>query len=178
MEGELLRVSDIMLSTAMEKGSKRLFDVYDVILTRHGSIDGLILSGRGVLSVKRYSNSKSVASLGAGEVILNSTQRFTPRLIGERSVPLERIMGKRVITEENEFLGNLSDVYINAQSFKVMAVEVARSLFEDLFTGRLIIPGNIIECTGDVLISKLQIEHSIHNTKGIINVIDETIRGE
>ena len=50
MDGELLRVSDIMLFNASEKGTKRFFDIYDVILTRHGTIDGIILSGRGVLA--------------------------------------------------------------------------------------------------------------------------------
>ena len=178
MDGELLRVSDIMLFNASEKGTKRFFDVYDVILTRHGTIDGIILSGRGVLAIKRYADSKSISSIREGSVVVNATKRFTPKLINDKAVPLERIMGKRVITEDNEFLGNLSDIYINTETLKVMAVEVASSFFEDLFTGRLIIPGSIIECTGDVLISKLQIEHSMHNAKGIINVIDETIRGE
>ncbi|MBE5818824.1 MAG: hypothetical protein E7312_07205 [Clostridiales bacterium] len=178
MDGELIRVSDIIMFGACEKDSKRVFDVYDVILTRQGSVEGLILSGRGVLAIKRYANSRSILSINAGNVTVSATTRFKPKLIRNKSVPLERIMGKRVITEDNEFLGNLSDVYINTETLKVMAVEVARSLFEDLFTGRLIIPGSIIECTGDVLISELQIEHSMHNTKGIINAIDETIRGE
>ena len=178
MDGELLRVSDIMLFSAFERGLKQALDVYDVILTRHGTIDGIILSGRGVLAIKRYADQDSILSISASGVTVSQTRRFTPKLIGERVVRLERIMGKRVITEDNKFLGNLSDIYINTETLKVMAVEVASSFFEDLFTGRLIIPGSIIECTGDVLISELQIEHSMHNAKGIINVIDETIRGE
>ena len=74
-------------------------------------------------------------------------------------------------------MGILSDFYIHAEKMQVMAVEVARSLFEDLFTGRILIPGNIIADKADsIKITEIQLENKLHNTKGIINAIDDGLK--
>ncbi|MBP3347226.1 MAG: PRC-barrel domain-containing protein [Clostridia bacterium] len=172
MEG-LIRISDILLCDVFVRGKRNTYGVDEVILNRNGNVSGLVVSNKGILQVKHYASAKSIERLTKEQIYLKGMERYTPK---QRSAQYAsgKLLKKRVRASDGEVLGVLSDVYISGEKLRVMAVEIAVSLFEDLFLGRTLIPGNIIvDDVDSVVISDLQMENSLHNTKGIINAIDD-----
>lgn len=179
MDGNLLRTSDLLLIDAVSRRTKRYFDVLDIVLNRHGNVCGIIVCGKGIMSLKKYVSAKNIDKISRKQILIKDTEKFIPKKIKEIDYCTEKLLGKPILSQDGAYLGTLSDIYVNTEKMRVMAVELGRSFFEDLFTGRVLIPGNIIDCTkAGIIISELQIENSLHNTKGIINAIDEGLKNE
>lgn len=175
----LVRGSDILVFDAVLRGNKLEFNIVDIILSSKGNVSGLIISKKGLLGVKYYVQSKEIDKISAENVIVKSFCQTKQHKIKDMNYSVKNLLNKRVVSSDGTFMGILSDFYIHMDKMQVMAVEVARSFFEDLFTGRLIIPGNVIVREHDsIRISEIQLENKLHNTKGIINVIDEGINGK
>ncbi len=169
----LVRISDILIFDAKTRDKKTEYNISDVILSHNGNITGMIVSGKGLLGIKRYVKAESIECLKKDCVLIKKTEKLQPKRIKNLNYASTALLRKKVVSEDNMFMGMLSDLYIHTDKMQVMAVEVARSFFEDLFTGRTLIPGNIIAYMADcIVISEMQIENSLHNTKGILNAID------
>ena len=50
----LIRVSDILVFDARTRNKKKSFNIEDVILSHNGYVSGIITSGKGIFSIKRY----------------------------------------------------------------------------------------------------------------------------
>ncbi len=173
----LIRLSDIINCEAKERATVKRYDCEDVFLTHYGSISGMTVSGQGILGFKRYVPSQSFERISRNLILVKKVNKLRKKKEKSKSVfSFRELKGKNVITEAGEYTGRLSDMYYNIEKGKVVAVEVARSLFEDFFTGRMLIPGSIVSFDrSSVIVSTVQLENSLHNTKGIINVIDTAL---
>lgn len=179
MDGNLLRTSDLLLIDAVLRRTKKCFDILDIVLSKHGNISGMIVCGKGIMSLKKYVSAKNIDKISKKQIVIKDTEKFIPKKIKEIDYRTEKLLGKPILSQDGVYMGVLSDIYVNTEKMRVMAVELGRSFFEDLFTGRVLIPGNIIDCTQKgIIISELQIENSLHNTKGIINAINEGLNNE
>lgn len=177
MDGNLLRASDLLLVDTVLRGTKKHYEILDIVFSKYGNVSGMIVCGTGILSLKKYVSAKNIDKISKKEIVIKSVERFVPKKIKNLTYSSSRLMGKPMISQNEDFIGILSDIYVNTEKMRVMAVELGRSFFEDLFTGRVIIPGNTIECTQKgIIISEPQIENSLHNTKGIINAIDDGLK--
>lgn len=179
MDGNLLRISDLLLSDVILHNTNKHFEIKNVILSRNGNITGLVVSGTGIISLKKYVSSKNIDKIGKKQTVIKNIEKLDPKKIRLLNYGTDKLLNRPMLLQNEGFIGILSDIYINSEKMKVMAVELGRSFFEDLFTGRVIIPGNVIDCTENgIIISNLQLENSLHNTKGIINAINEGLTGE
>lgn len=170
----LIRTSDLLVFDAQTRGGKKSFNITDIILSHNGLMTGIIISGKGLFGLKHYVPAKSVHKIQKEKVIIKGYGKFNPKRIKDLKYASKNLMKKKVISEDNSFLGMLSDFYIHSEKMQVMAVEVASSFFEDLFTGRILIPGNIIADESNAIrITEIQLENKLHNTKGIMNAIDD-----
>lgn len=175
----LIRISDILVSDAITRKEHKAFNIVDVILNRNGKLTSLVISGKGLLGLKHVAKDNEIDEITHKNIIIKSYSNYKRNYMKKMNYSFKGLVNKSLVSENREYLGRLSDFYINIEKMQVVAVEVSRSLFEDLFTGRTIIPGNIIaDEENSIIITDLQIENSIHNTKGIINAIDDGIKGE
>lgn len=174
MDGNLLRVSDLLLLDTVSRGAKKHYEVLDVVFTKYGNISGIVICRLGILSLKKYVSTKNIDKISKTQIIIKNEEKFIPKKLKNLNYASSRLIGRPMLSQNGDFIGILSDIYVNTEKMRVMAVELGRSFFEDLFTGRVIIPGNIIDSTQNgIIISELQLENSLHNTKGIINAIDD-----
>ncbi len=179
MERNLLRTSDLLLSDVILRGTSKHFEIQNIVLNRNGNVTGLIVSSTGIISIGKFVSLKNIDKLGKKQTVIKNIEKLAPKRIRPLNYCVDKLLNRPILSQDEEFMGVLSDIYIHSEKMRVMAVELGRSFFEDLFTGRVIIPGNFIDCTENgIIISDLQLENSLHNTKGIINAIDEGIIGE
>lgn len=177
MDGNLLRVSDLLLVDAVSRGTKKHYEILDIVFSKYGNVSGMIICRSGILSLKKYVSAKNIDKIGRTGIVIKNDEKFIPKKTENLNYSSSRLMGKPMLSQNGDFMGILSDIYVNTEKMRIMAVELGRSFFEDLFTGRVIIPGNIIDRTQKgIIISELQIENSLHNTKGIINAIDDGLK--
>lgn len=170
----LIRISDILVFDAKTRDNKRSFNIADIILSHNGYVSGIVISGKGLLALKRYVPSADIDKISRNGIVIKKYCAFKPDRIKNLQYASKSLLKKQVLTENGIFMGIVSDFYIHTEKMQVMAVEVARSLFEDLFTGRILIPGNIIADDAEsIRITEIQLENKLHNTKGIINAIDD-----
>lgn len=170
----LIRISDILLFDARTRDNKKQFNIADIILSHTGYVSGLIISGKGILALKHYVPSSEIDKIRKTDIVIKKYCAFKPKRIKNLKYASKNLLKKQVVAEKGELMGIVSDFYIHTEKLQVMAVEVARSLFEDLFTGRILIPGNIIaDDANSIKITEIQLENKLHNTKGIMNVIDD-----
>ena len=173
----LIRVSDMLVFDAKTKDNKKNFNIADIILSHNGYVSGIVVSGKGILAIKHYVPSADIERINREDITIKKYCRFKPKLIKNLKYASKNLLRKKVIAENGTFMGILSDFYIHAEKMQVMAGVVARSLFEDLFRGRILIPGNIIADKADAIkITEIQLENRLHNTKGIINAIDDGLK--
>ncbi len=179
MQNNLVRLSDVLMAEVHSDNGGKNYNVSDVFLSKNGFLKGVILTGMGMLAVKYYADRKDIKQFAQNTLRIDCAVRIGKKEIKNATSSFKNLINKQVLYENGGYIGTLSDIYINTEKLKVMAVEVARSFFEDLFTGRIIIPGHIItDGTHGIKISEIQLENSLHNTKGIINVIDDGLDGE
>ena len=172
----LIRVSDILVFDAKTKDEKKDFNIADVILSHKGYVSGIVISGKGLFGIKRYASVENIEKIEKDSIIINGYCKFKPEFVKNLQYSSTKLLKKKVVSEDGVFMGILSDFYNHSEKKRVMAVEVARSFFEDLFTGRTLIPGNIIADESDaIIITEIQLENKLHNTKGIITAIDDGI---
>ncbi len=172
----LVRGSDILVFDAIMRGNKAEFNIIDIILSHTGILSGAIISSKGIIGAKYYVKAKDIEKLTSENIIIKGYSPLKLNNVKDINFATKNLKNKKVISSDGLYMGILSDFYIHMDKMQVMAVEVARSFFEDLFTGRLIIPGNIISTDNNsIIIRRIQLENKLHNTKGIINAIDESI---
>lgn len=77
------------------------------------------------------------------------------------------VLGKRLMTENGKFLGNIDDVLIDRESRRVVAYEVSGGLFHDMMKGQTDVPVNhIISIGHDVVIVPEFVEAQIEEATG------------
>ena len=151
-----------------------LLPITDVLIDEQGAYIGLIARKRNLQKTKilipsdkivSYTN-KTVVSIGydiINKQYLKNTEYFLS----------SKLINTPIKLENGSIVGFISDAYINTETSKIVAVELSRSLFEDMLNGRKLIPSFVkMEAEYNFsVITQEQLDCSFNNDKGIINTV-------
>ncbi len=175
----LIKLSALKSIPLYVADNTKCHNIYEIIFEPTGVLSGFVICRDGIISQKKYVHSKALNKISEQGIWVKSAERLNPKKSAHMQYSSSILIGMAVKSSNGELMGTLSDIYMNTEKLQTMAVEISRSFFEDLFGGRLIIPGKIISMDSyGIIISQNQMENSLHNTKGIINAIDEGLSRE
>ena len=79
----------------------------------------------------------------------------------------EAVLGKRLMTDDGSFLGNIVDVLIDRESRRITAYEVSGGAWNDLMRGQTDVPVEHITAIGaDVVIVPASVKHQVQEVSG------------
>ena len=166
---QLMGLPVISLSGGENKGR-----VHDVIYSPlQGKLVGFtVRQGGGLLSHGDtfLLSTDRVHAIGQDAVTIDDTTVLEP-LQGDLGTFEEEagepVLGKRLMTENGKFLGNIDDVLIDRQSRRVVAYQVSGGLWQDMMRGQTDVPvDKIISIGKDVVLVPEAVESAIEQPSG------------
>ncbi len=176
---QLIGMSVISLADGEVQGQ-----IHDVIYNPlQGRLVGFTVSrGGGFLSRGEtfYLAADNVRAVGEDAVTVESARALSP-VEGSVSDAAEDagqpVLGKRLMTENGKFLGNIDDVLIDRESRRVVAYEVSGGLWHDMMKGQTDIPVEHITSIGhDVVIVPEFVKAQVEETTGGLTATAEAAK--
>lgn len=132
---------DIKGRNVIDRRGNLLGSVEDCIFdARSNKICSLIVEGDGVLSSSSILPLSSVVKLGDAIIYGGSTFRCRrKKLIMNRIITLNEILGKYIVNLEGENEGRLADIIIDEYTGEILGLICSRGLVEDLVGGRRLV---------------------------------------
>ena len=154
--------------------------VVDIILKPgRKKIDGLIISGYGLLERKRYIPLEQIRTIGKHAVIIEETFSDDSKSSGLYGRSGGRygsnMVGYQLVRGDGQELGQISDIILNPNDGTIEGYEVSKGIIEDIIEGRSILPYDASNSVSDdaVIVSIEQTDQIQPYNKGIRNILDE-----
>ncbi|MBD8069257.1 PRC-barrel domain-containing protein [Bacillus sp. PS06] len=124
-----------------DKG-KLIGHVSDICLSEEGTVEGILIDGKGLFQRDRLIPVESISSFGHDGVMIDSCVELKPIPKDQSKHFLYSHHGlyrKPVITEEGEKLGLLEDVYFQEEVGTIIGYELTDGFFADIAEGKKVI---------------------------------------
>ncbi|WP_078545443.1 PRC-barrel domain-containing protein [Litchfieldia alkalitelluris] len=121
---------------------KKLGYVSDIYLSEHGTIEGLLMDGKGLFQRDRLIPIESVSSFGHDGVMVASEIELQPIQKDKSKHFLYSHHGlyrKPVLSSEGEKLGLLEDVYFREEMGTIIGYELTDGFFADITEGKRVV---------------------------------------
>ncbi len=121
---------------------KILGHVSDLCINEHGTVNGILMDGKGLFQRDRMIPVQAISSFGVDGIMLNNSAEIGPLPKDKSTHYLYSHHGlyrKPVITTEGEKLGLLEDVYFREELGTIIGYEITDGFFADIAEGKKVI---------------------------------------